>query len=472
MSEQQDHTEQPAAQAGGFLNETEPTPSELESQPNNSQKKTSEKPTKSAELKANFMSVFGHGFGKFALIAALVVVVLFSALAVRGFGDKSGLESQEAQVDVPSAPAAKVNVEPIDEREAQRRAEQAAKEAEAASRVGKTYQPDFNPAVVARSTQPTEARIGQPPLPASSAQSVPVTVQAGQSSANGGAGAQSGQQAQQQEELRRQQMEHEKQLAAREKYIQQLRGGVKEQVEELLGGRDNEGGLRGTGSYSIVSYLPRQQALGTSANPAIGTEASGKPIVNAGTPVPSNKPPIFKAGKTIFATLDSEVNTDDGGEVFATVRGGPFDGSKLIGKIEQAPRNIRLRFATLAPQDNRATLNINAIAIREEDAKQGVAESIDSHTLERYSALFAGSILSGISKAAMQPQGNTIVLPNGQVIVSQPELSDKRIAMLALGEVGVSAAAEIRKTFNQPPTYKTPAQKGIGVIFLTDVNEK
>ncbi len=497
MSDQQDQAQQPDPQAGGFVDESANAAPEQEAPATGTKKGAAKKANKGAELKANFASVFGHGIGKFALIAAVLVVVVLVAFAMRGFNSKPAAGKDTAQVDVPGAPAAKVNIDPIDEREAQRRAEITAKEAEAASRKGQTYQPDFNPAVVANQapqqgqpgyTQPQlnvadaqQARPGQPPVPpgtqpgqAPAPQQVPITVPAGQSSANGGAGVPNGQQAQQQanaqqqEEQRRQQAERDKQLAARDKYVDQLRGGVKDQVEELLGGKGKEGGIRGAGAYSIVSYLPKQQAPASGAAAAAGGDLS----ITPSTPSANKKPPIFKAGKAIFATLDSEVNTDDGGEVFATVHGGKYDGAKLIGKIEQAPRNIRLRFSILSPQDDRSSLTINAIAIREQDAKQGVAETIDNHTLERYTALFAGSILSGIGKAAMQPQGDTIVLPNGQVIVSQPELTNKRIAMYALGEVGINAGAEVRKSFSQPPTYITPANKGIGVIFLTDVNEK
>ena len=484
-------------QAGGVVDESANTAPEEQQAPaaGNNKKGAAKKSNKGAELKANFNAVFGHGIGKFALIAAALVIVVLGALAVRGFNSKPSADKDEAQVDVPGAPPAKVSVDPIDEREAQRRAEIAAKEAEAAARKGQTYQPDFNPAVVANQApqpgqpgyiQPAlnipdtqQARPGQPPVPPGTQpgqaqqQPVQITVPAGQSSANGGAGApnQQNQQqanAQQQEEQRRQQAELDKQLAARDKYVDQLRSGVKEQVEELLGGKGKDGGIRGAGSYSVVSYLPKQ----STASGASATAGGGDLSITPSAPSANKKPPIFKAGKAIFATLDSEVNTDDGGEVFATVHGGKYDGAKLIGKIEQAPRNIRLRFSILSPQDDRPTLNINAIAIREQDAKQGVAETIDNHTLERYMALFAGSILSGIGKAAMQPQGETIVLPNGQVIVSQPEMSDKRIAMYALGEVGINAGAEVRKSFSKPPTYITPANKGIGVIFLSDVNEK
>jgi intracellular multiplication protein IcmE len=474
-----DHTQNPeplVLSNGGFEDES--------AQPTKTTTTKASTRKSGAELKANFMAVFGHGIGKFALISIGLVIIVFSAFAVRGFMSKP-IDKQDAKMDLPNAPPSRVTIDPIDEREAERRAQTALLEANAAAKKGQTYQPDFNPAVVANQTippggnaQPTlnieqqqqsPTRPTQPPIPpaAQTATPVAVTVPAGQSSANNQQGATPQQNEQQRIQL--QQAELEKQRLASEKYVEQVRTGVLSQAEELLGKGSKDGGIRGNGAYSMVSYLPRAQP--TQNGTQIGA-TNFTPNARQGAVAASNKPVIFKAGKTIFATLDAEVNTDDGGEVFATVRGGKYDGSRLIGKIEQAPRNIRLRFNVLAPQDDRPTMPINAIAIREVDAKQGVADTIDNHTIERYSALFAGSILTGVSKAAMQPQGETVILPNGQVIVTQPPLDDKRITMLALGEVGINAGAEIRKNFSQPPTYITPANKGIGIIFLTDVTEK
>lgn len=428
-----------------------------------------------SELSRNFNSIFGHGVGKIALFAGGAFIVVACAFAVRGFAHK-GVQtpSDTVQVDIPRPPSPRVSLDPIDPREAQRRAQQAAREADVAERKGQSYQADFTPAV-ARTRSAADSTFGsqpqisgldkpttsQPPDAPAKPSPVPVSV----TLPTGSAAAQANARLLAQEEQHRQ-AALDRERAAREKYVDELRNGVKAQIEELIGERD---GLRSAGGYSIVRYMPVEKAA-VSQGIADGHEgAVGSPVTpQTGAPP---KRILFKAGKTLFATLDSEVNTDDGGDVFATVRGGTYDGSKLIGKIEQAPRNIRLHFSVLAPQDDRPTLSVDAIAIREQDAKEGVAESIDHHTIERYSALFAGSVLQGLGQAAAQPQG-TAVLQNGQAVVEQQELTNKRIAMFALGGVGTNAGAQVRQTFGEPPTYKTPANKGIGVVFLTDVAEK
>jgi intracellular multiplication protein IcmE len=434
-------------------------------------RQTSEGARFRSEFSRNFNSVFGHGVGKIALIVGGIFIVVACAFAMRGFAHRSTQpQPEKVQVDIPRPPSPRVSVEPIDPREVQRRAQQAVREADVAQSKGQTYQPDFTPAVT-RTSSAADLRFGsQPPIPGQDGQTqtaavkptpVPVSVTVPTSAAS----AQVNARLLAQEEQRRQ-LELDRQRAAREKYVEELRNGVKAQIQELIGER---GGLHSAGGYSVVRYLPVERAVVAQSMADAHDGAAAPPVTPQSA---SLKRILFKAGKAIFATLDSEVNTDDGGDVFATIRGGAYDGSKLIGKIEQAPRNIRLRFSMLAPQDDRPTLAVNAIAIREQDAKEGVADSINHHTIERYSALFAGSLLQGLGQAAAQPQGSAIVLPNGQTVVEQQQLTNKRIALFAAGSVGTNAGAQVRQTFSEPPTYKTRANKGIGVVFLADVAEK
>ncbi|MDB6010856.1 MAG: hypothetical protein JWL65_3106 [Gammaproteobacteria bacterium] len=470
-------TEQPASaidqgSQGGFENEVATSADAMAVKEGRTAKKDAQF---GSEFARNFNSIFGHGVGKIALIAGGAFIVVACAFAVRGFAHR-GVQPHpdKVQVDIPRPPSPRVSVDPIDPREAQRRAQQAAREADVAASKGQTYQADFTPAVT-RAGSAADLTFGsQPPIsgldkavtgqtPDAPVKPTPVPVSV--TIPAGAATTQANARLLAQEEQRRQ-LEMDRQRAAREKYVDELRNGVKAQIEELIGER---GGLRTGGGYSVVRYMPVEKAavpLGAADGHerAVGTSVTAQP----GPP----RRILFKAGKTIFATLDSEVNTDDGGDVFATVRGGAYDGSKLIGKIEQAPRNIRLRFSVLAPQDDRPTMPVDAIAIREQDAKEGVADSINHHTIERYSALFAGSLLQGLGQAAAQPQGSAIVLPNGQTVVEQQTLTNKRIALFAAGGVGTNAGAQVRQTFGEPPTYKTRANKGIGVVFLADVQEK
>jgi intracellular multiplication protein IcmE len=482
MSEQ--HTN-----AGGDDNDQTPmNPGFDREGPESTMDSTMEAPAKpKKQFAANLKHVFGSGPGKVAAVLVVVVVLVFGALGIRGLTADQQAEAS-AQADQPNAPRAKVSVAAVDEEEAARRAAVAASEAEVALKKGKAYQPDFIPAVTQSADKPSEqaSQVGPaivvpnfatrntPPVVPASAPEVPpstVAVQAGQGTANGGKGpqqAQANMNAQQAQAAQAAaQSEADKQaMKARDQMINEIRKGVVKDAEDVI--------RRDRSVATFVSYMPKGSSQGGNgqATSLYGNEqsatanAASRSSAAANT---ANRKPLLKAGNVLYATLDSEVNTDDGGDVFATVRGGVWDGCKLIGRIERAPRNINLRFNLLAPQDDRETITINALAIREEDARAGIADDIDYHTIERYSSLFVGSVLSGLSKAAQQPRGDTVVLPNGQVIVSQPEPGGKQIAMYALGEMGINASAEVRKNFSQPPTYKTAANKGFGLYIMADV---
>jgi intracellular multiplication protein IcmE len=425
------------------------------------------------ELKSNFNTVFGHGAGKLGLIAAGVMIIVVIAFAVRGLSPKDPLPEKTTQVDVPGAPTTEVSVDAISPKEAERRASQSSMEAQAAAAAGKSYQPAFDPNIASAGTQqsgatgtaqpsqlPGQTQASAPIVPSpDGAQTVQVTVPAGQA-------VQAGPAVDPAEEQRRQAAITER-TGKRDAYVGEVRKGVLKSVDELLG--EGKGSIRNTGTYSSVSYMPQAKAANTISSAPAASTATATAAPGAVSAANSGAKIVFKAGKTIYAETDSETNTDDGAEVFATVRGGAYDGAKLIGKVEIRPRNIGLRFTVLAPQDDRPTMTINAVAIREEDARQGVADSIDNHTLSRYGALFTASILGGLGKAAAQPQGSVIILPNGQSVSQQDEVSGRRIAMYALGEVGANASGEMRKVVDQPATYTINARRGLGIIFLTDV---
>lgn len=438
------------------------------------------KPRKSDEMKRNFLAVFGHGAGKFALIAVVVVVLMGLALGYRGLTAKKVEVENTSKMDMPNAPAPEVEVGPVSNREAARRAEVGSREAEKAAAQGKTYQPGFDPNIVAGNqyqtgqNAPAQSTAGQQ-------QAVPITVAAGQATASPTGSATNPQQhqlqAEQQAAARREQ-EFQAAKTERDKYVNTMREQVLKQVTGLFGDGQQQAQVNAVGTYSAVSYYPVN--AGNSAN------GQGNVAVKAGvTPLTPEKEKtadglsigdskgkmLIKTGSMMYATLDSEINTDDGGEALATVRGGKWDGAKLIGKVEQSPNNIRAIFSILAPQDNRHTMRIKAVALREQDAKQGVAEAIDHHTLSRYTSLGVASLLSGYGKAYAIPAGTAIV-SNGTVVTTTEDPSNKRVVGSVVGEMGTAIAGEIRSGFNRPTTYSTPAQHGFGLFFLQDVYDQ
>ncbi len=220
--------------------------------------------------------------------------------------------------------------------------------------------------------------------------------------------------------------------------------------------------------YSKVKYLATN-ASATELSPSTSTPASSA----GNTAKPPTKKLIFKAGDILYATLYTAINTDNGtNNVLAKLYGGEYNGATLIGKVEQNNKNISLNFTQLSPADrNKKAFAINAMAIRAQDANQGVAEHIDNHTIERYSYLFAASVLKAIGSVA-KGNTNTVVVPGVTVIQTEENKDDlKTIGKRSAGELGTTMAGELGRNFNRPPTYSVPANQQIGVMFLSDIEE-
>ncbi|MBH3386588.1 DotG/IcmE/VirB10 family protein [Pseudomonas juntendi] len=441
------------------------------------------KARKSDEMRRNLQAVFGSGVGKVSLIAAGLVVLALGALAYNGMSSKSAPTGKASTVDVPNAPQPEVSIDPISATEAERRAQRSSLEAEQAAERGMSYQPGFDPNIVqstgrdAARGQSAQFNVPGQPYVDGSQQQPEIYIGAGQpprqtlqvAQQPGAANAQALEQ-----ERRRLEEELKKAEEQRDQYVSELKSETLKSIKQLMGESESAKGFAEKSSFSTVSYYPVERpASSAMATAARATKDDKDP--NAIEAVgDTDRTMLIKTGTIMYATLDSEINTDDGGDVLATIRGGKWNGSKLIGKIEQAPDNIRVKFTILAPpvNDPRPTMRISAVALREDDAKQGIAETKDHHTMERYFALGAASLLSGYGRAYQQTAGTTVISPSGVVAQTTTEPSTKQVIGSSVGEMGTAIASEVRRGFNRPATYATPANKGFGLFFLQDVHDQ
>lgn len=415
------------------------------------------------QMRRNLRATFGSGPGKLALIAVGVVLVLFAVFALSGLRGGQQVAS-DARVDAPTTPPNRVSTNPVTPEEAARRAAVAKAEAEKAQETGQSYQPGFDYNIGPRSGASAPAP-AQFPNFAGAEQGA----SAASPARNIGQTGQSNPQRQNQQDEARAQAEMARAAekldtevkqaeAERDKYVQ----GIKDEIVKQIGGMfASEGGvsLNNVGSFSQVRYY----------TPPAQAATQGQAGAGAMMGATQARRPIIKAGTTMYATLDSEANTDDGRLTLATIRGGPWNGAKIIGQIEQGYDNISLVFTSLAPQDERPTMRVRAVALREVDAKVGMAETIDHHTFSRYTALAAAAILSGAGRVYQQPVGTTVVTPGG-IVTQTEEPTNRRVIGSAVGELGASLGSEIRRRgFNRPSTYATPAEQGFVLYFLEDV---
>lgn len=404
----------------------------------------------------NLAATFGSGPGKLALIATAVILIVFVVFAANGFM-RSKQVIDQSEVNAPKTPANRVTTNAVTPTEAARRAEQSRQEAEQARNQGGSYQPGFDYNV----GNPPPGKNGPVAMMPTTAASGPV---GGLPSGQADAALRANQQ--EQERVRNEMAQNEARLGAEVKALESQRDkyaeSIKDEIIKQIGGMYASQGaesLNALGSYSQASYY----------TPAPAQAASGAGAAGQGGHADVAKKTLIKAGSTYYATLDSEANTDDGRLVMATVRSGKYKGAKLIGNLEQTNNNIQLSFSTLAPTDERPTMRIRAVALREEDAKVGMAENIDHHTLSRYSSLAVAALLQGAGRVAMQPSTTTYLTSSG-IITTVDQSTNRQALGGAIGEMGSAIGSEIRRRgYNQPSTYSTPAQKGFMLYFLEDV---
>ncbi len=200
------------------------------------------------------------------------------------------------------------------------------------------------------------------------------------------------------------------------------------------------------------------------------TGASGGGL--SGEQTAAGTAPIIKAGSVLYAVLDTAVDSDyPDSPVMATVVSGEFKGAKVLGSIKTVKdgQRVTLVFNLMTMNDWPTGATVNAFAIDPDSAKSAMATSVNNHYMLRYGTAFAASFLQGLGQAVAD-SGTTVSSDSGVVTESTSSLNTEETILVALGQVGQNASAEVAKLQNTPPTVKIKAGMGIGILFMGDVS--
>ena len=479
-----------------------------------------------------FKRMTKSGFGRavpIVLAAVLVAVAFAGAYSMRG---GKARDADKSQVAMPDTPEKELNP-PVDDAERQRRAEFANSEADAASKSGESYhapfelndkkerdtQPDTRnrtslagmrdflagnqgrpesfdrPSRPREDDQPAQQVVAQhndstaidpnnvlpglktgaispneaPPIPSAPAQQQQQRQGQGQGkgqAANSAPSIQEQIQAARQAEAADYSAKIDAARAERDAYISAVQQTAQEQLSILLGSRQTGSVFNTMGLATGVQWIAPQPSaeqpetfLSPDAN--LGDTRYGRDMSRV----------LVGAGEMLYATLDAEVDTDDGDMVLATVRGGKFDGRRVMGAVENQEDNIRLRFSLMGGGGKgRPAFPIDAIALRTEDAKQGMADVKDRHLLTRLGAVAVSALLQGYGDAWSQTTGTTTVTSGGAVITTQEqEPTHRRVRANIAGRFGSTLANEFQREISRPTTYRVRAGKGFVLLFLSDL---
>lgn len=211
------------------------------------------------------------------------------------------------------------------------------------------------------------------------------------------------------------------------------------------GGAGGQGGSGGTGA---------------SSGGGSGSQGGGNSKATSST--------FIKAGTVMFATLTTEINSDEPGPVLATVVGGDLQGGRLLGTITNQGQAVMITFNLLTLPNLDKSIPINAVAIDQNTARTGLSTGTDNHYLLRYGSLFASSFLQGYGQA-IQSSGTTVSTTGLTTQTATPTLSPKDEIFVALGNVGAQWGNQLNTIFNTPPTVHVKSGTSIGVLYLADV---
>ena len=226
-----------------------------------------------------------------------------------------------------------------------------------------------------------------------------------------------------------------------------------------------------------VEYKPKSAGLtGVDRNETAQVVSASLPQTNVATQNNSaNKKVAIKAGSVMHAIIITSVNSDEPGPVLAQITTGPYAGGRLIGKFE-TPKDsdkLVLTFSVLTMQNADKSYQLTAYAIDPETARTGVGSDVDHHYLSRYGMFTAATFLKGYGTALAQ-QGTTQTATTGPggtaVTTTFPTLSNRNIAISALGAVGTEVAGSLKDGLKRSPTVTLNSGTEVGVLVMSDTS--
>lgn len=239
-------------------------------------------------------------------------------------------------------------------------------------------------------------------------------------------------------------------------------------------GRDPKGASQPTfttGMYNIPDRTPKQAAMQSSTgaagttNTAVMASAAAKEL-------------IIQAGDGYYCDLQFGINTDaPRNEVFASCHQGKLKNAKLTGKYDppkegSSDPSVTVTFSQLS-LPNRPAIAVQAVAIDDISESTALADDVNNHTVRKYGGLFLASLARGFGQAASIVTGSTISSTNGATSTTTTTvdpISGAQQTKIAVGAVGTTLGESLQKSSDAiKPTVKTNRNKGIRVVFLSDV---
>jgi intracellular multiplication protein IcmE len=256
---------------------------------------------------------------------------------------------------------------------------------------------------------------------------------------------------------------YEDELAARQAEIATKSAAMKSQINLLV-----------TAWQPQIHTTTAVRALASTSNTANARSATGSTENTQSTKATQTGRTVARAGDATFAQLNTAINTDEPGPIFATILQGSLKGAKLIGKTEVTTnaQKAGLHFNLMSIPGESSSISIDAWAIDPETARTAVGDA-DNHYLLRYSAMFASSFLSGFGAALLKGgQDQQLVSSTTGNVVQTNAYSMQQMMLNGVANVGNTMSSNMSSVINRPTTITVPSGIGIGIVFVADATVK
>jgi len=225
--------------------------------------------------------------------------------------------------------------------------------------------------------------------------------------------------------------------------------------------------LTDIGGVSSAYGPVAKQAYVTSAANVGGKNLASvdqKPSVNAG-------PPLYKAGVMIYGVIETAYNSDDPGPVLARITTGPLAGSRLIGTVSNPASDwsagLNISFNTMSRPLAERSQGINLKAVDPKTLQPSIATNVQYHYGQKYGALLlSGALTQGADQATNATQSNTSTSASSNTTTTNSSTSN------GLSSLGTPVIDDIVKNLNKvasrPATYLIEPGTAVGLLFVND----
>jgi hypothetical protein len=170
-------------------------------------------------------------------------------------------------------------------------------------------------------------------------------------------------------------------------------------------------------------------------------------------------------GDTLFAQMDTHLNSDVPSPVVATVAAGPLKGARAFGEFGLSGDQMRITFSRLALKGG-GELKIEAFGVDPYTSKPSVRSTADHHHLSRWGGLIASSFIEGLGGAVSGRSARVYV--GGDAVIEDKYGKTMRDSLFeAAGKAGERAAKAAERGFGRPPTVEVRAGEAVGILIIT-----